>query len=207
MSAGNSEARGLPYWQCLDHIHIYISWLTSYFPHMVSGSFWLFQMPGFPVILYGLLPCLLGSAWHFDVKYPDGSAVVGGWGGSKVVATFNHVGGSFNLFMAATGNVWIIPSLRIWDYVLHVEHFSCVIKNCGQHQGVIPSPLSIVLLGFAVWKHYQKIIITIFRLVLQNFAILGCFPYIIFYRYFCSLLSSGGFVIAVCGSISVQGTS
>ena len=31
-------------------------------------------------------------------------------GFSKVVATFNHVGGSFNLFMATTGDDWIIPS-------------------------------------------------------------------------------------------------
>ena len=56
-----------------------------------------------------------------------------------------YVGGSFNLFMATTGGVWIIPSFRIWDYVLHVEHVSCVITNCGQHQWVIPSPLSIAL--------------------------------------------------------------
>ena len=64
---------------------------------------------------------------------------------SKVVATLSHVGGSFNLFMATTGDAWIIPSFRIWDYVLHVEHVSCVITNCGQHQWVIPSPLSIAL--------------------------------------------------------------
>ena len=50
---------------------------------------------------------------------------------SWVVATFNHVGGSFNLLMAATGDVWIIPSFRIWGYVLHVEHISCVITNCA----------------------------------------------------------------------------
>ena len=64
---------------------------------------------------------------------------------SWVVATFNHVGGSFNLSMAATGGVWIIPSFRIWGYVLHVEHISCVITNCGQHQWVIPSLFSIAL--------------------------------------------------------------
>ena len=29
---------------------------------------------------------------------------------SKVVATFNHMGGSFNLLMATTGDVWIIPT-------------------------------------------------------------------------------------------------
>ena len=63
-------------------------------------------------------------------------------------------------------------------------------------------------LGFAGGKHYEKITIPIFRLVLQNFAILGCFPYIIFYPFFLfSILSSGWFVIAVCGFISVQGTS
>ena len=58
---------------------------------------------------------------------------------SKVVATLNDVGRSFNLFMATTGDVWIIPSFRIWDYVLHVEHISCVIMNCGQHERAIPS--------------------------------------------------------------------
>ena len=105
----------------------------------------------------------------------------------KVVATCNHVGGSFNLF---------IPSFRIWDYVLHVEHVSCVITNCGQNQWVIPSPLNRSL-GFAGGKSYQKITIPIFRLVLQNFAIPGCFPYMLFYRYMFSLLSSGWLVIAV----------
>ena len=58
------------------------------------------------------------------------------------VATFIHVGGSFNLFMATTRDVWIITSFRIMGYVLHVEHISCVITNCGQHQWVILSPLS-----------------------------------------------------------------
>ena len=44
-----------------------------------------------------------------------------GFGGfSKVVATFNHMLGSFNLFMATTENVWIIPSFQIWGYVLNV---------------------------------------------------------------------------------------
>ena len=50
-----------------------------------------------------------------------------------------------NIFMATTGDDWIIPSFRIWDYMLHVEHVSCVITNCGQHQWVIRSPLSIAL--------------------------------------------------------------
>ena len=80
--------------------------------------------------------------------FADKSLGRNGWVGvggfSEVVATFNHVGGSFNLFMATSGDVWIIPSFRIWDYVLRVGHISCVITNCGQHQWVIPS-LSIAL--------------------------------------------------------------
>ena len=103
---------------------------------------------------------------------------VGAGGLSKVVvATFNHVGRSLNLFMAITRDVYIIPSFRIWDYVLHVEHVSCVIANCGQHQ-CMSHPFSSVnsSLGFAGGKHYQKITIPIFRLVLldplvwQNFS-------------------------------------
>ena len=71
---------------------------------------------------------------------------VGGVGGfSKVVATFNHVGGPLNLFMATTGGVWIIQSFRIWGYVLHVEDVSRVITNCDQHQWAIPSLFSIAL--------------------------------------------------------------
>ena len=66
---------------------------------------------------------------------------------SKVVATFDHAGGSFNPSIATTGDVWIIPSFRIWGYVLHVEHISCVITNCGQHQWTIPSLYSIALLA------------------------------------------------------------
>ena len=42
------------------------------------------------------------------------------------------------------------------------------------------------------------------NLFLQNFDIPSYFPYIPFYRYPSSLLSSGWFVIAVCGSISVR---
>ena len=62
-------------------------------------------------------------------------------------------------------------------------------------------------LGFAGRTHHQKITITIFRFVLQNLAIQNYLPYILFYRYLVSLLSSGWFVIAVCGSISVRGIS
>ena len=49
----------------------------------------------------------------------------------EVVAAFNHVGGSFNRSMATTADVWIIPSFQIWGHMLHVDHISCVITNCG----------------------------------------------------------------------------
>ena len=62
-------------------------------------------------------------------------------------------------------------------------------------------------LDFAGGKHHQKIAIPIFWLVLQNFAISGCFPYILFCCYLLCLLSSGYFVVAVCGFISVQGAT
>ena len=56
-----------------------------------------------------------------------------------------YVGGSLIRLMATIGDVWIVPSFRIWDYVLHVVDISCVITNCGQHQWVIPTHLSIPL--------------------------------------------------------------
>ena len=87
----------------------------------------------------------LDGLYRIHIWHSWSMRVGGGWGVSKVVATFNHVGRSFNLFMATPGDVWIIPSFRIWDYVLHVEHVLCVITNCDQHQCVIPSPLSIGL--------------------------------------------------------------
>ena len=58
--------------------------------------------------------------------------------------------------------------------------------------------------GLAGGKHYQKTTIPVFELVLQNFAIPSYFPYIRFYCYILSLLSSGWFVITVCGSVSVR---
>ena len=59
-------------------------------------------------------------------------------------------------------------------------------------------------LGLAGGKHYQKITFPVFRFVLQNFTIPGYFPYILFYPYILSLLSSGWFVIAVPASVSVR---
>ena len=102
---------------------------------------------------------------------------------SKVVATFNHVGGSFNLFMATTGDVWIIPSFRIWDYVLHVEQVSCVITNCGQHQWVIPF-LSIALLALLEENAGRKLLslslVLFFKILLFQIAFLIFFSITVF---------------------------
>ena len=58
---------------------------------------------------------------------------------SKVVATFNHV--VLYFFMATTGNVWIIPSFRILDYVLYVEHVSWGLTRFGGNVFVRVQPL------------------------------------------------------------------
>ena len=95
------------------------------------------------------------------------------------------------------------PIFRIWGYVLHIKHVSCTITNYGQHQWVIPFPL-LILGPNGEKKHYKKITIPIFRLVLQYCAPQLCVPYTLFYRYPFSLLSSGWFVISVCGFIAVR---
>ena len=105
-------------------------------------------------------------------------------------------------------DVWIIPSFRIWDYALQVD--CCMLSTFYVSSRIVAniSESSLLLsLGFAGGKYCRKIIIPIFRLVLQNFAIPGCFPYILFCRCLFPLLSSGWFVIAVCDSISVQGSN
>ena len=141
--------------------------------------------------------------WLIHNQHPSMWVVVGGF--SKVVATFNHVGGSLNLFIATIGDVWIIPFFSnlglcaaCWArFMCHHELWPTSVNH----------PFSSLnsSLDFAGGKHYQKMTIPVFRLVHQNFAIPGCFPYILFYRYIRSLLSFDWFVIAVCGSISIPG--
>ena len=93
-----------------------------------------------------------------------------------------------------------------WNLGLFAAFWACFMCHHELWPTSVSHPFSSLnsFLGFAGGKHYQKITIPIFRLVLQNFAIPGYFPYILFYRYPFSLLSSGWFVIAVCGSISFR---
>ena len=96
--------------------------------------------------------------------------MVGGCGVSKTV--HGHFG-SFNLFKCHhRGDVWIIPYL-IRGNMLHIEHISCVITDCDQHQWVIPFPPSISLLCLAGVNQYQRI--TIVRIVFQKLALPGAF--------------------------------
>ena len=76
--------------------------------------------------------------------------------------------------MYPQNNVWIIPSFLIWGYVLHVEHISCLITNCGHPFSSLNSSL-----GLTGGKYHQKIIFPIIRLILQNYASPGCFPILI----------------------------
>ena len=85
-------------------------------------------------------------------------------------------------------DVWIIPSFRIWDYVLLVEHVSCVITNCGQHQWVIPSPLSIALQALLGENTTRKLLSLsldfIFKILLFQVTFLIFFSIAIFSHYF-----------------------
>ena len=126
------------------------------------------------------------------------------FGLSKVVVTFNYVGESFNLFEYHHQGCLNSPTFsNLGSCAACWAHFMC-------HHELWPTSLSHPFsslnssLGHAGRKHYQKITFPIFRLVLQNFVLPGCFLCILFCCYLLSLLSSGWFVIAVCGSISVR---
>ena len=129
---------------------------------------------------------------HWVMVTADGPATQEPWSLASMLHAFlgpSGVGVSISLFMATTRNVSIIPSFWIWGYVLHVEHISCVDTKCDQPQWAIPSLFSIAL-GLAGGKHHQKITIPVSR-VLQNLAIPGYFPCILFYHYILSFLVVG----------------
>ena len=118
-----------------------------------------------------------------------------------VVATFNHVGGSFCGHRGCLNN----PSFRILGYVLHVEHSvsSRIVANISE-----PSLLfTQQLLGFAGGKHYQKITIPIFKL--HQFFFFFQVDFLLYSLLFLLVLLNFFWwvVIAVSGSMTVQGTS
>ena len=89
-------------------------------PYRANSLFWPAKPITFPL-------CNTYPTW---LSLTNESVGVGGC--SKVVATFDNVGGSFDIFMATT-QVIRNPSFWIWGYVLQVEYIWCVITNCGQH--------------------------------------------------------------------------
>ena len=93
--------------------------------------------------------------------------------------------GSFIFSSASSRDACVIPFLN-WGYVLHVEHISCVIANCGQHQWAIPSTLngSFALAG---GNYYKRIIISIFDIffkcsigLLSLYSVLSCYCSLLF---------------------------
>ena len=100
---------------------------------------------------------------------------------SKVVATFNHVGGSFNLFdglYRGCQNNPICSNLGLcavcWAHFMY--HHELWPTSVGHPFSFLNSSW-----GLTGRKHYQKITITISRFDLQNFTISGYFPHILFY--------------------------
>ena len=141
-----------------------------------------------------------------EFYYPLAFQAKCGWalGSCKAVVTFNYLGKSFNLFKYHHQGCLNSPTFsNLGSCAACRTHSMC-------HHELWPTspshPFSSLnsSLGLAGGKHYEKIIIPIFRLVLQNFVLPHCFLCILFCHYLLSLLSSGWFVIAVCGSISVR---
>ena len=121
---------------------------------------------------------------------------------SKVVVTFNYVGGSLNCFKYHHWGCLNEPIVQIWDYVLHNEHVSCVITNCGQHQWVICPPFSIVpaLLEETLSEKYYPYIQTC-CLEFCSSRLLSLYTFL---SQSCLVTFSGRFVIVMWGSISVN---
>ena len=122
----------------------------------------------------GYFPYILFYSYIFSLLSWVGGWGGGGWGGglglgfSKVVVTFSHVGGSFNLLWALPGLSNLGLCAACW------AHFIC-------HHDMWPTspshPFSFLnsSLGLAGGKHYQKmtIPISIFRLSLYSFLLLS----------------------------------
>ena len=84
-----------------------------------------------------------------------------------------------------------------WTISLLFPNYPYYLQKKNKQQIVASLNRSVNVAG---GKHYQKITIAIFSFVLQNFTVLGYFPYIPFYSCLFSLLSSGWFAIAVQGA-------
>ena len=122
---------------------------------------------------------------------------------STVVVTLNHVSGSFNINHRGCLNNPVFSNVRLCAacWARFMSHHELCPISVSQPFSSLSSSLSL-----AERRHYHKITIPIFRHVLQNFAIPGCFPHILSHRYLFSLLSSGWFVIVVCNYHFIHGS-
>ena len=98
--------------------------------------------------------------------------------------------GPFNPFLYHHQRCLNNPIFLIWGYVLHVEHISCVIMNCGQY---LRHP-------FSIDTGIRGEFVPIFEHAFHNFA-LKIALLILGYPCYLFLLSSGWVIIALCGSI------
>ena len=111
-----------------------------------------------------------------------------GWGGDFFLRRWSLWTVWAGPLILITGDVWIIPSFRMCGYVLHVEHVSWVITNCGQYQWVTPSPLSVALWALLnediTIKLLSPSLDMFFKILLFQVAFLIFFPIAIFSPYF-----------------------
>ena len=127
--------------------------------------------------------------------------------------SFHHVGGSINLFMASTGDVWIIP-FHLFEFgvmccmvsVFHVS--SRIVTDISVSSQILAnisgSSLLLLVLQALLEKNITINLLSLsldfFKILLFQVAFLLFFPIAIF----SPILSSGWFVLAVCGFISVR---
>ena len=119
-SSITSKINWIVAWRWLNHVYTYYVYIHIYKLSVIDSINWYMSCKNkysynlcryfvFWNLYFGMEKSWKNHGTFFS--YFCGTPVVGF---SKVVATFNHVGGSFNLFMGTTGDVWIIPSFRLW---------------------------------------------------------------------------------------------
>ena len=143
----------------------------------------------------------IAELWTIPVLH--GQAWVGVVGFSKVVAAFNHVGGSFNLFMATTGEIWIIQSFWIGYYVLRVENVSSpIVANISESSFLLSPYILRLCWRKTLPENYYPYLLTCSSFFFYSRLLSWClvslfFSFTLFWLVF----------IAVCGSISAHWTT